>query len=166
MGNISLLSVGQLCDHGCTAVFEHDTVTVYFKDEVLFTGTRSRETNYLWYINNNKPQEPLLHAMQAINQSAKAADLVAFAHASFFSPPMATLKSALHRNYISNFPGLTIKSLQRNPPNLTATVKGRLNRVRKNKQSTKKNQTRNMRGRKGRGSGGTRTNRALIPRTR
>jgi hypothetical protein len=96
MGNISLLSVGQLCDHGCTAVFEQDTVTVYFKDKVLFTGTHSRETNYLWYIDNDKPEEPLLHAMQAINQSAKAADLVAFAHASFFSPPMATLKNALH----------------------------------------------------------------------
>jgi hypothetical protein len=76
--------------------------------------------------------------MQAINQSAKAADLVAFAHASFFSPLMATLKNALHRNYISNFPGLSKQSLNRHPPNLTATVKGCLNRVRKNKQSTKK----------------------------
>jgi hypothetical protein len=51
---------------------------------------------------------------------------------------MATLKSALHGNYISNFPGLSKQTLNRHPPNLTATVKGRLNRVRKNKQSTKK----------------------------
>jgi hypothetical protein len=138
MGNISLLSLGQLCDHGCTAVFERNRVTVYFKNEVLLTRTRSRETNYLWYIDTDKPQEPLHHAMQAINQSAKAANLVAFAHASFFSPPMATLKNALHQNYISNFPGLSKQSLNRHPPNLTATVKGRLNRVRKNKQSTKK----------------------------
>jgi hypothetical protein len=96
MGNISLLSLGQLCDYGCTAMFEKDQVTVYFESEVLLTGTRTRETNYLWYIDTDKPQEPLHHAIEAINQSAKAANLVAFAHTFFFSPPMATLKNALH----------------------------------------------------------------------
>jgi hypothetical protein len=39
MGNISLLSIGQLCDNGCTAVFEHDRVRIYFKNEIILTGT-------------------------------------------------------------------------------------------------------------------------------
>jgi ribosomal protein L3 len=39
MGNISLLSIGQLCDNGCTAVFEHDRVRIYFQNEIILTGT-------------------------------------------------------------------------------------------------------------------------------
>jgi hypothetical protein len=111
MANISLLSLGQLCDYGCEATFKHNQVTIYFEQKIVLTGTRSRDTNWLWYINNDNPKEPVHHAMQAINQSAKAEDLVAFAHASFFSPNIETLKTALHRNYITNFPGLTLKSL-------------------------------------------------------
>jgi hypothetical protein len=138
MGNISLLSMGQLCDNGCKAIFERNRITVYFEDKIVMTGTRSRETNYLWYIDDDHPAEPMHHAMQAINQSAKAADLVEFAHASFFSPTIATLKTALHKNYITNFPGLTMQSLKRHAPNSPATAKGHLNKVRKNKRSTKK----------------------------
>ena len=122
------------------AIFVHDKVTVYFRAAIILTGTRSAETDWLWIIDGDQPTEPVRHAMQAINQSARASDLVAFAHASFFSPNIVTLKTALHKNYITNFPGLNVNSLTRHAPHSQATVKGHLNRVRKNKQSTKKKQ--------------------------
>jgi hypothetical protein len=46
----SLISVGQLCDSGCTATFTANGVAIVYKGETIITGERSR-TNNLWYIN-------------------------------------------------------------------------------------------------------------------
>jgi hypothetical protein len=76
-------------------------------------------------------------AATAINQSTRPKDMVAFAHASLFSPAITTLEAALRKNLIPNFPGLTLKSLQAHPPNSMATAKGHLDQSRKNQRSTK-----------------------------
>jgi hypothetical protein len=66
-----------------------------------------------------------------------AAELVAYAHATLFSPALSTLEKALQKGYVRNFPGLTAKTLRRHPPRSVATAKGHLDQVRKNLRSTK-----------------------------
>jgi hypothetical protein len=40
----SLISMGQLCDAGCTVAFTSSTATVSFNNTVVFTGKRTRLT--------------------------------------------------------------------------------------------------------------------------
>jgi hypothetical protein len=65
------------------------------------------------------------HALSAIG-SATPAELVAFAHAALFSPSLSTLTLALQKGYVTNFPGLTAKTLSKYPPQSFAMVKGHL----------------------------------------
>ena len=130
LGQTSLLSIGQLCDHGCEAHFTATTVTVTYKDSIILQGQRNPSTNGLWIIDIQTPQQ----ALAAVNFSASPAELVAFAHAALFSPTISTLSKALSKGYLPPFPGLTIKTLQKYTPPLTATVKGHLTNKRKNTQ--------------------------------
>jgi hypothetical protein len=45
------LHIGQLCDHGCIAVFTHHNVTVTLDGITMLTGTRPTATGGLWAIN-------------------------------------------------------------------------------------------------------------------
>ena len=134
LGNHSLLSIGQLCDADCNVIFTKSQVLIYFEDSLILQGTRSAQTNNLWLVDLPASQ-PM--AAAAINQSTRPKDLVAFAHASLFSPAITTLELALRKNLITGFPGLTLKSLQAHPPNSLATAKGHLDQARKNQRSTK-----------------------------
>jgi hypothetical protein len=139
------MSVGQMADHGCISIFYKDRVEVIHNGKLVLTGTRNADTNQVYYIDQDGVQNltednAVEMALRAINQSASAKDMVAFHHQSFFSPCIGTLKRALKNNYIPNIPGLTAETLQRNRPHTKATVKGHLNRRRKNLQSTKHKQ--------------------------
>ena len=69
--------------------------------------------------------------MHPINHPTMARDMVAFAHATLFSPALSTLQKALKNNYI-HIPGLTLASLKHHPPQSTATIKGHLDQQWKN----------------------------------
>jgi hypothetical protein len=143
--DIALMSVGQMADHGCISIFYSDRVEVIHNGKLVLTGTRNADTNQVYYIDQDGVPEitdenAVELAMRAINQSASAKDMVAFHHQSFFSPCIGTLKRALRNNYITNVPELTAETLQRHRPLTKATVKGHLNRRRKNLQSTKTKQ--------------------------
>jgi hypothetical protein len=51
-----LLSLGRLCDNGCTANFTKDKCQIYDSaGRLLLTGTRNRATNFLWHLDPSKP---------------------------------------------------------------------------------------------------------------
>jgi hypothetical protein len=142
----SLLSMGQLCDAGCVITFDATSVRVHRHHELLLTGARTQDTG-LWHLSLAAPDPPpprlvppgpasLYHSYTAVH-SATPADLVAFAHAALFSPALSTLKRALECGYLPNFMGLTSKTLTKYPPRSVAMVKGHLDQVRKNQNSTK-----------------------------
>jgi hypothetical protein len=139
----SLLSIGQLCDAGCTATFDADSVTIQHQSATILTGHRDPITR-LWNVpltttpDNNAPKEA---AFSSVNHASKPAELIAFAHAALFSPALSTLQTALHRNFITNFPGLTSELLRRHPPNSVATIKGHLDQTRQHKRPTPKPST-------------------------
>jgi hypothetical protein len=66
-----------------------------------------------------------------------SADLVAFAHATLFSPPLSTLEKALNNDYLTNFPGLNAQSLRKFPPASVPMAKGHLDQTQKNQGSTR-----------------------------
>jgi hypothetical protein len=53
----SLLSVGQLCDHGCDAHFDANKVTINHKGKTMLIGKRSHATiGKLWIFDPYKPK--------------------------------------------------------------------------------------------------------------
>ena len=133
LGKTSLISIGQLCDHGCEATFTKDTITIKHQQQPVLQGTRDATTHGLWQIQLESPPQ----ALNAVNFNATPADLVKFAHAALFSPAISTLKTALAKGYLPPFPGLTQESLNKYTPVSEATIKGHLAGKRKNLNSTK-----------------------------
>jgi hypothetical protein len=130
--NKSLVAVSPLCDAGCTVLFDASTCTIQCPSGE--TIRCPRQPDGLWTL---PPPEPCLHAMAASLPSSTPEELVAFAHAALFSPALSTLMTALKKNYLPPFPGLTETSLRKYPPHSEATVMGHLDNRRKNIRSTK-----------------------------
>jgi hypothetical protein len=130
----SLVSIGQLCDSGCIVKFNATNVTVHYNDCLVLTGTRTPATR-LWHI--DPPTPPQLDSANGAVGSATPAEVIAFAHASLFSPALSTLEKAIDKGYLINFPGLTKAGLRKHPPRLIPMVKGHLDHNRQNQCSTK-----------------------------
>ena len=77
-----LLSIGQLCDEGCTAVFPAQSILIFKDKSTLMKGYRDKTTN-LWHIPiaQRKKQE---HVAKYVKHGASPSQLVSFAHATFF----------------------------------------------------------------------------------
>jgi hypothetical protein len=137
----SLISMGQLCDSGCDVNFDAKSVTVTHNNTTVLTGSRNPTTK-LWHLNltphgTPQPTDKILMQAHAAIGTATPAEIVAFAHAALFSPVLSTLATALEKGYLTNFPGLTTHTLKKYPPQSPAMVKGHLDQVRKNKNSTR-----------------------------
>jgi hypothetical protein len=133
LGTTNLLSIGKLCDADCVCTFTKDQATIKLNNETILSGPRSDTQPKLWEIELPLTQ----YAGNAVNHSAKPADLVAFSHATLFSPPITTLAEALRKDYISGFPGLTKQTLSKYPPQSMATIKGHLDQSRTNQKRSK-----------------------------
>ena len=133
--NCSLLSIGQLCDAGYEVTFDYKHMHVILDGHCVLHGEHSTTTR-LWHV---QPYcEPIHnHIAAAAFDSPNSAKLVAFAHATLFSPALSTLEKALQNGHLINFPGLTLSTLRKHPPRSLATIKGHLDQDRKNKQSTR-----------------------------
>jgi len=110
-------------------------ITVYFQNCIVLTGKHTTTTR-LWQFDLPSTSTQIGHAMAAIG-STTPAQLVAFAHAALFSPALSTLEKALKCSFLTNFPGLTSKLLQKHPPQLYAMAKDHLDQTRQNQCSTK-----------------------------
>lgn len=142
------MSIGQLCDAGCIAAFTASHVTIKYLNEIILKGNRDPITK-LWKI--SIPISPAVvpapaltsnqhTAATTINHPKGIAQLVAFAHASLFSPALSTLQRALDLGYLNEIPGLTPTTIRKHPPLSVATVKGHLDQVRKNLRPTSEKQ--------------------------
>jgi hypothetical protein len=133
--NSSLVSIGQLADAGCDVQFNKTSATVTYEGNTIFTGTRNA-TNKLWSLTPTSDESSTATAHAAVG-TATPAELVTFSHAALFSPALSTLEKALKKGFLINFPGLNEKTLRKYPPQSTAMIKGHMDQIRKNIQSTK-----------------------------
>ena len=120
LGDTLLILVGGLCDNGCKARFSANTATVTLQGNIILQGFRSPATRGLWMM--ELPAQHLTN--NAINFSASASQLVAFAHAALFSPALSMLQRALDKNFLPPFPGLTAQTLQKHPPHIRRHCQG------------------------------------------
>jgi hypothetical protein len=103
----SLLSIGQLCDHGYKAVFTHNGITITSDDLVILTGTRSNANNGLWTLDPldppttplAAPSSPITGSVHAMFHTTLAHDTItnriAFYHASLFYPYLSIWRQAI-----------------------------------------------------------------------
>jgi hypothetical protein len=93
----SLVSIGQLCDDNCTALFKKSNVSIIKNGIVIIKGPRN-QTNRLWSILlNNSIRETTtnptskIHVANGVIQATKTkSEYAAFLHGCAFSPVTST----------------------------------------------------------------------------
>ena len=165
----SLISIGQLCDAGCTAMLTAETAAIRFEGTTVLTGHRNPATR-LWQVELNPTSAPStvtavdptiapateptiapsfmpsanqasahLPYCNAINPASTIAQRIAYYHACCFSPALSTWCTAIEAGRFTTWPELTSKLVRKYPPQSPAMVKGRLDQTRANVQSTQPN---------------------------
>ena len=132
----ALLSLGQLCDAGCTAWFNSNTVYIIHKGKIILQGTRNHSTNNLWKLHTTPPPsfDTIIHPINAAIDNPTIAERIRFYHASMFSPTLDTFTKAINAGYLTTFPNLTSQQIRRYPPRTEATVKGHMQAIRTKRQ--------------------------------
>ena len=137
----SLISIGKLCDSGCTAIFDAQQVSIRKNNETPLIGSRDH-TNGLWrlplQITTTVP--PTIDAHEAYNnahQTQSIPALINYLHAAAFSPATSTWLQAIQKGFFSTWPGLTTTAVKKYLQPSEATAKGHLDQTRKNARSTK-----------------------------
>ena len=132
----SLLSLAQLCDDDCIALFTKYDVRIVKHNSVIITG--SRMPNGLWSV----PITPLParpHQANAILRTDKPKrDLATYLHAAFGNPARSTLLRAIRRGHLTTVPGLTTHLISKHLPDSLATALGHQDQEAKHLRSTRR----------------------------
>ena len=144
MQSTGLLSIGQLCDYGCTATLSERRLVIRNKDnKVIIVGHRipfgdSQYTNGMWMVQlqHNKPPSSIYHTSNAIILAdTTKQDLAKLHHDSLGFPVQSTLLTAINNIFLGTFPGLTKELVRKHLPKSVQTSKGHLDQERQNLES-------------------------------
>ena len=134
-----LLSVGQLCDDDCTAIFSKHQCTIYNKhNQPVVMGIGNHTTGlYKQHIPtyNNKS----IHQANATLPTTNLQEHIKHLHQCAFSPTTRTWIQAVKKGHFKTWPSVTVEAIQCYLPKSEATALGHLDQQRKNIQSTKLN---------------------------
>ena len=138
--NSSLLSIGQLCDNGCQALFDTNKLYIIKNNKVILQGYRNYRDG-LWDIRFTAkiPQTSTKSfvANAIVRKDKSESDLANFYHASLFSPTIVTLQTAVAKNHFATWPGLNKLNFKKFITDKTNIDLGHLTQERTNLQSTK-----------------------------
>ena len=133
LSNGTLISLANLCDDDCIALFMKYDVTIHKNNQVIINGKRL--SNGLWSL-PIQPSPPLqANGILCLDQTKS--ELAAFHHATLGSPVPSTLLRAIRRGHLVTFPGLTTNLISKHLPKSLATVLGHQDQEAKNLCSTK-----------------------------
>ena len=116
----SLISIGVLCDHDCTAIFDKHNVTITRNNYCILH--RTRLPNGLWSLPLHSPQ-PQPNALIPANMQQV---LVQWLHAAAFSPSISTFLDTVECIFFMTWPNLMPQIIRRHLRTPIATVKGHL----------------------------------------
>jgi hypothetical protein len=136
----TLLSIGQLCDNGCTAEFSATDVIIKCNNTPVLQGYRNPiglwripiQHNHAVTSSRSTPQ----HSINSIIDARTQHELIQLLHATCFSPTESTWIKAIKNNHFTTWPLANDTIIQKFFRNSTATAKGHLDQQRKNIQST------------------------------
>jgi hypothetical protein len=137
----SLLSIGQLCDFGCTVNFTNTDMTVYNKEKTkILIGHRDESTG-MWRVplpipTVIAPPKKLALANGIIKRDTPVSDLCQFLHAACFSPTTRTFIDAIRKGFFTTWPGLSVKAIQKYLPQSESTTQGHLDQEKQGTMST------------------------------
>ena len=135
MSNSSLLSIGQLCDADCWALFNKKYLHVFHNARLILTGYRNY-TDGLWDVNLHKrPPHASINAI--IRKDKTKSEMADFLHACAFSPALPTFQAAIRNNNFVTWPGIHTINFEKFLGDKTSIYLGHLDQVRSNLQSTK-----------------------------
>jgi hypothetical protein len=142
-----LISLKQLCDDNCVALFTKYDVKIYKDGKVIIVGKRSPHSG-LWTVplapkenlpapNATTPKTVRHSANGAIQHGKTKQDLSGYLHGSAYSPVPSTFLWAINKGFFHSLPGLTTDLVNKHLDKSLATSKGHLRMQQKNLQSTK-----------------------------
>ena len=133
----SLISLGQLCDDGCTAVLNNKSIGIFKNNSMILQGTRNF-VDGLWDIKiPTTDTTPVLRANAIIRQDKTKYELASYLHACAFSPSISTFQKAIRRGHFITWPGIENINFEKILRATIPSAKGHLDQERKNLQSTK-----------------------------
>jgi hypothetical protein len=141
----NLAGLSTLCNKGCAAILNSETVEILKDGETVWCGTKGT-TDRLWNLDIAdlghslgpipvSPPIPSSAGDQAPSASQSIhldndAEYVRFAHEVFASSPFSTFLHATRMGWLGNFPKLTVKMIQQNWNVSRATAMGYLDQTR------------------------------------
>ena len=135
--NTSLLSVGQLCDDDCTAIFDKHAMKIVKNGQTIIKGSRNT-TDGLWDVDLPFiPTVPSLSLNAIIKKSTTHADLASYLYGCCGSPPLSTFLRAIKNGNFITWPGIREINFKKHLEKSIASAKGHLNQERKNLQTTR-----------------------------
>jgi hypothetical protein len=142
----SLISLGQLCDHGCDYVLLDKQYASVIQDGVAtIIGVRD-PSNGMWLVDIAPAgqvtpfpsQHPnYKHVANSVYEQTTKTALIDFLHRTCFSPVISTWIQAIESGFFTTWPGLTAEAVKKYLPKSLATAKGHLKASPKNLRSTK-----------------------------
>jgi hypothetical protein len=128
----TLISLSQLCDDDCTAIFNRSEVQILKENKIILTGPRT--LNGLWSLPILPPLSHQANGLLRLDQPKRA--LAQYYHASLGSPVPSTLLRAIRQGHLVSFPGLTTDLISKHLPKSFATVLGHQDQEARNQRST------------------------------
>jgi hypothetical protein len=108
----TLVSLAQLCDDDCIAIFSKYDVKILKENQIIITGKHM--PNGLWSI---PLKQTVLHQANGILCSDQPKqELAQYLHAALGSPAPSTLLRAIRRGHLTTIPGLTTNSFPNSSP--------------------------------------------------
>ena len=140
MTNMSLLSVGALCDANMTATFDKNSVKIYDSNNKCILKGQRDTNNGLWTLplQNPTPQANIPKIANNVTKIKSMDNLIKYLHQALFSPTQATLINAIRKGQLQAWPGLSETNVKKYLCESDATIKGHLDQNRQNQMSTKK----------------------------
>ena len=133
----SLISVGQLCDNDCTAIFSKHQCTIYNKhNQPVITGFHNHTTG-LYEQHPPTDNHQNIHLANATLPTTNLQEHIKYLHQCAFSPMTRTWIQVVKKGHFKTWPGVTVEAIQRYLSKSEATTLGHLDQQRKNLQSTK-----------------------------
>ena len=122
--NVSLVSVGQLCDNHCTVEFNKYFCDIKHKNNLILKGTRNFMDG-LYDIDLNNPIPSTTKLNYIIHNDKTKYEMTTYLHAALFSPCIKTLQQAIYNGNLLSWPveNLNFDKLLRTT---VATEKGHL----------------------------------------
>ena len=120
----SLISLAQLCDDDCIAIFTNYDVKIVKNRQVIITGRR--ESSGLWSIPiTSNSSDTTTHQANGILRTDKPKrELATYIHGTFGSPTPSTLITSIRKHHLVTVPGLSVNLISKHLPKSIATSLG------------------------------------------